>query len=631
MAADRRRSLRQAWQERMETLRQQLADVENTPGLSLLCLLGAATGVLCGLVILAMQGAIQGLQQPLFEFFSVTGGTFMGTSAAFRVAVPLFGALLLGLITEWVIKSSGYGIVHIIERLVYYQGVLPVKAAIAEFTMSALAIASGQSIGREGAAAHIGATTGSWLGGQLALPNNSVRTLVGCGAAAGIAASFNTPLAAVIFAMEVVMMEYTIAGFAPIILAAVTGSLVTFTFTDAHPSLLADYSGFATMELPYLAVVGVVLGIVGAGFTRLCGALVPLLGKIRISLRITLAGLVTGLLAIPFPQIMGLGFETVNASLAGEHVLSVALGIGLAKLLASSFATAAAIPGGVILPTFVIGSSLGSGLGSLGALFLPHHADDSGLYALLGIGAMMGRGTAGAAVGPGRDTRTVRPDRPGAARHAGGDRRTYRVPAHIRIRVAVSAAAATARAGLSQRSDLPVSAPRERYLGHEPSFSYRRTGHGSSRTGTDSGHQHRLAADSLTRASRQSHAPEQCGALSRSGGKRRSRTDRPARDSRQAYRRLCDPRARQPSGGLRHDQPQRNRSADRGTQHLGRAHRHLWRAHPRGHRKHLPALASRRVQGRARPLQCTRLQGRGQLRPACHRSNECCYGSRPFM
>jgi CIC family chloride channel protein len=389
MAADRRRSLRQAWQERMETLRQQLADVENTPGLSLLCLLGAATGVLCGLVILAMQGAIQGLQQPLFEFFSVTGGTFMGTSAAFRVAVPLFGALLLGLITEWVIKSSGYGIVHIIERLVYYQGVLPVKAAIAEFTMSALAIASGQSIGREGAAAHIGATTGSWLGGQLALPNNSVRTLVGCGAAAGIAASFNTPLAAVIFAMEVVMMEYTIAGFAPIILAAVTGSLVTFTFTDAHPSLLADYSGFATMELPYLAVVGVVLGIVGAGFTRLCGALVPLLGKIRISLRITLAGLVTGLLAIPFPQIMGLGFETVNASLAGEHVLSVALGIGLAKLLASSFATAAAIPGGVILPTFVIGSSLGSGLGSLGALFLPHHADDSGLYALLGIGAMM--------------------------------------------------------------------------------------------------------------------------------------------------------------------------------------------------------------------------------------------------
>ena len=374
----------------MDTVRQQLADVENTPGLGLLCLLGAATGGLCGLVILALHTAIHTLQEPLFEIFGVASGTFTDSSIAFRVAVPVLGALLLGLLVEWVIKSSEYGIVHIIERLVYYQGVLPVKAALAEFTMSALALATGQSVGREGVAAHTGATTGSWLGRQLGLPNNSVRTLVGCGTAAGLAASFNTPLAAVIFAMEVVMMEYTIAGFAPIILAAVTGSLVTFTFTDVHPRLMADYSGFSPVELPYLALVGALLGIAGASFTRLCGALVPLLGKVRISLRIALAGLVTGLLAVQFPQIMGLGFETVNASLAGEYAIAIALGVGLAKLLATSFATAAAIPGGVILPTFVVGSALGSALGSIGALILPGHASDAGLYALLGIGAMMG-------------------------------------------------------------------------------------------------------------------------------------------------------------------------------------------------------------------------------------------------
>ncbi|MBO9471373.1 chloride channel protein [Endozoicomonas sp. G2_2] len=384
------RSFREAWQTRMDTVRQQLADVENTPGLGLLCLLGAATGGLCGLVILALHTAIHTLQEPLFEIFGVASGTFTDSSIAFRVAVPVLGALLLGLLVEWVIKSSEYGIVHIIERLVYYQGVLPMKAALAEFTMSALALATGQSVGREGVAAHTGATTGSWLGRQLGLPNNSVRTLVGCGAAAGIAASFNTPLAAVIFAMEVVMMEYTIAGFAPIILAAVTGSLVTFTFTDVHPRLMADYSGFSPVELPYLALVGALLGIAGASFTRLCGALVPLLGKVRISLRIALAGLVTGLLAVQFPQIMGLGFETVNASLAGEYAIAIALGVGLAKLLATSFATAAAIPGGVILPTFVVGSALGSALGSIGALILPGHASDAGLYALLGIGAMMG-------------------------------------------------------------------------------------------------------------------------------------------------------------------------------------------------------------------------------------------------
>lgn len=374
----------------MDTVRQQVADVENTPGLSLLCLLGAITGALCGVVILGLHAGIHLLQDPLFELAGAANGSFAETSIAFRVALPVLGALVLGLIVEWVIKSSGYGIVHIIERLVYYQGVLPVRAAVAEFTMSVLALATGQSVGREGVAAHTGATTGSWLGRQLDLPNNSVRTLVGCGAAAGIAASFNTPLAAVIFAMEVVMMEYTIAGFAPIILAAVSGSLVTFTFTDVHPRLIAEYSGFATAELPYLALVGAILGVVGAGFTRLCGALVPILARVRISLRITLAGLATGVLAIGFPQIMGLGFSTVNASLAGEFVTAMALGIGLAKLLATSFATAAAIPGGVILPTFVAGAALGSALGSIGSIILPGHASDAGLYALLGIGAMMG-------------------------------------------------------------------------------------------------------------------------------------------------------------------------------------------------------------------------------------------------
>ncbi|ERJ18563.1 Putative transport integral membrane protein [Salinisphaera shabanensis E1L3A] len=392
MAAERsrRRMLREAWQGRMDSMRQHLADVENTPGLTLLCLLGAATGALCGLVILALHTGIHLLQDPLFELFGVSGGGFTETSVAFRVAVPLLGALLLGLIVEWVLKSAEYGIVHIIERLVYYQGVLPVKSAVAEFTMSVLALTTGQSVGREGVAAHTGATTGSWLGRRLDLPNNSVRTLVGCGAAAGVAASFNTPLAAVIFAMEVVMMEYTIAGFAPIILAAVSGSLVTFTFTDVHPRLVAEYSGFSPIELPYLAFVGAVVGIAGAGFTRLCGALVPLLAKIRISLRIALAGLVTGLLAIQFPQIMGLGFDTVNGSLAGQYAVTMALGIGVAKLIATSFATAAAIPGGVILPTFVIGSALGSALGTAGALILPGDATDAGLYALLGIGAMMG-------------------------------------------------------------------------------------------------------------------------------------------------------------------------------------------------------------------------------------------------
>lgn len=378
-----------AWQRRLEAWRQQLADVDNSPGLALLCALGAGAGALAGLAILLLYAGIEIIRLPLFALFDDHGETFVDASVAFRLIVPVLGALLLGLIVEWRLKLLENGIVHIIERLMYYQGVLPMRTALIDLLTSALSIATGQSVGREGTAAHAGAATGSWLARRLGLPNNSVRTLVGCGTAAGIAASFNTPLAAVIFAMEVVMMEYTIAGFAPIILAAVTGSLVTSNFAGMHPHLIAEHGYFSGLELPYVAIVGVALGLLGGGFTRLSSAVVPWLAGIRVSLRMTLAGMVTGGLAVFYPEIMGLGFDTVNQALSGHFDARMALGIGVAKIIATLFALAAAMPGGIILPMLVTGATLGSAAGMLGTVILPGHASSPGLYALLGIGAMM--------------------------------------------------------------------------------------------------------------------------------------------------------------------------------------------------------------------------------------------------
>ncbi|ROO28967.1 chloride channel protein [Salinisphaera japonica] len=384
-----RRRLAAQWSRAVERWRGQLADVENTPGLGLLCVLGGLTGALSGGVILLLYGAIQGIRLPIFALFGNAGGTFVSADLAVRLAVPLVGALLLGLIVEWWLKSLENGIVHIIERLMYYQGYLPLKAAVIDLAGSAFAIATGQSVGREGTAAHSGAYVGSWLARRLALPNNSVRTLVGCGTAAGIAASFNTPLAAVIFAMEVVMMEYTIAGFAPIILAAVTGSLVTLDLPNLHPQLTGAAENFHAVELPVMTLMGAVFGALGGGFVRAAGALGPALSNIRVSLRMALAGLVTGLLAAVFPEIMGLGFETVNQALAGQFFVGAAFGIGIAKLVATLMAVAVAMPGGIILPMFVTGAALGSAWGSAAAQHLGLPISESGLYALLGIGALM--------------------------------------------------------------------------------------------------------------------------------------------------------------------------------------------------------------------------------------------------
>lgn len=377
------------WRGRLEAMRLALAEVEKSSGLGLLCILGALVGAICGAVVLGLVWLIDSLQALTFSEY---GKGFKALPMDLRFGLPIAGAALLGLVFQLLKRDNREGgVVHIIERLVYYQGYLPLRTALVQFFSAAVAIASGQSVGREGVAAHIGATAGSVFGHRLELPNNSVRTLIGCGTAAGIAASFNTPLGGVIFAMEVVMMEYSIVSFAPIILAAVSATAVAHLVVDAQPSLDVTATQLNSLfELPYLVFCGVVVGLTSAGFTRMVALTTVLFDKFEIWHRMVAAGFVTALAAAAFPQIMGVGFDTINIALAGGFGLFLALGIVTAKFIATSAATAASMPGGVVLPGFVIGSALGAALGIIGNLAAPGYASPPGFYALMGIGAMIG-------------------------------------------------------------------------------------------------------------------------------------------------------------------------------------------------------------------------------------------------
>ena len=155
-------------------------------------------------------------------------------------------------------KDRSVGVVHVIERLDYHQGFLPLKNAAVQFVTAAISLLSGHSVGREGPSIHLGAAAGSSLGRSLRVPNNSVRILVGCGVAAAIAAAFNTPLAGVIFAMEVVIMDYTVIGFTPVIIAAVSATTLTrITFGDDTAFTLPDLDINSVQELPIVAFMGV--------------------------------------------------------------------------------------------------------------------------------------------------------------------------------------------------------------------------------------------------------------------------------------------------------------------------------------------------------------------------------------
>ena len=307
-----------------------------------------------------------------------------------RLALPVFGALVIGvLLTRLGAADLRVGVVHVMERLSRHQGYLPRRNTLVQFFGGILALISGQSGGREGPAIHLGAASSSMLGQAFQLPNNSIRTLVACGTAAAIAGSFNTPIAGVIFAMEVVMMEYTMGSFIPVIIASVTSTLLTHYFIGNQPAfLVAPLHLQSMMEVPYIALTGVVIGCVAAAFI----VLVQLFARLEhwpFWLRALFAGSITGLAAVSTPEVMGVGYDTVNGAMLGELTMLTLLLVVIMKTVASASAVGLGLPVGLIGPTFVIGAGVGGVMGIIGNYLDPVNAASEGFYVMLGMAAMM--------------------------------------------------------------------------------------------------------------------------------------------------------------------------------------------------------------------------------------------------
>jgi CIC family chloride channel protein len=368
----------------LEVFRRRLATVDAQPQLAVL---GIITGIVTAAVILSFRllidtglGFLPGDNVDNFEALEVVH----------RVLLVMVGALLLGLMLHRYRPSARrVGVVHVMERLSLHQGNLPLKNAVIQFVGGAIALISGQSGGREGPAIHLGATAASLLGRASRLPNNSLRTMVACGTAAAIASSFNTPIAGVIFAMEVVMMEYTIASFIPIIVAAVASTLVTQIFYGAEPAFIVPtLHTYTLMEIPYLIVGGLLIGAIAAGYIQLIQAFARLTAQ-PLWQRVTLAGAITATTAVFLPQVMGIGYDTVNQIMVTEISILILIAILVGKALTSAAAVGLGMPVGLIGPSMVLGATVG---GIFGSLLMTFQGGDVslGFYVVLGMCAMMG-------------------------------------------------------------------------------------------------------------------------------------------------------------------------------------------------------------------------------------------------
>ncbi|MDX2456965.1 MAG: chloride channel protein [Gammaproteobacteria bacterium] len=353
-------------------------------------MLAIPVGLLSGGVIIAFRMLVESSQGLLLPEGNIEN--YEGLTVGLRLLLPVAGGLAIGLIWQFLQQETREtGIVHAMERLAYHQGRLPFRNAVVQFIGAALSIISGHSVGREGPSIHLGATSGSQIGQWLRLPNNSLRTLVACGIAAAIAASFNTPLAGVIFSMEVVMMEYSVISFAPVILSAVTATTLTrLVFgSDQVFSIPAMQLG-SLLELPYVIIMGAILGCIAALFIHLLQHSTTFSKGWPIWVRCTLGGGIVGLIGMVVPEVMGIGYDTVNMALLGQLTLSVLLVITVAKIVASALGLGLGLPGGLIGPTLVIGALAGGATGIMADTWLPGDMASPAFYALIGMCTMMG-------------------------------------------------------------------------------------------------------------------------------------------------------------------------------------------------------------------------------------------------
>ena len=311
---------------------------------------------------------------------------------------PAAGALLAALIVRLSPESGGHGVVEVIEA-VHKRAPIKGRVALWKSLAAGLVIGSGGSAGREGPVVHLGGAVASSLSRFLALPRSETSILLGAGAGAGIAASFQAPLAGSLFALEIVLADFDVRRFAPVVLACVTAvatsrallgggnELRPVAWSLKHPSEIAVY-----------LLLGVVAGLCGLVYIRAIHAAEERLGRVplRPELRATIGGLLVGFVGLLAPRVLGTGIETINAALAGKLVFgALVLALGC-KLIATSFTLGSGSPGGSFFPAVFIGAMLGGAFGQLAHAALPGIASSPGAYAAVGMGAVV----AGATLAP---------------------------------------------------------------------------------------------------------------------------------------------------------------------------------------------------------------------------------------
>lgn len=308
------------------------------------------------------------------------------------VAAPTIGGLVVGgLLQKIQIGRRALGVADVIEARALGGRGIGFRSGLTSALITTISLGSGASAGREGPVVHLGATLSSALCRAFQLPDSARRILLACGVASAVSASFNAPIAGVLFAHEVILGHYAFSAFVPIVIASAMGTLMSRLWIgDVAAFEIPAYQITSYWEIPAFALLGLTCAAVAVLFQF------SLIGtdwfarnlRMPLWLRPVIGGFLVGLIALAFPEVLGVGYEATDQALHQKLSLGLLFALLFAKTAATAITLASRFGGGIFSPALYLGAMAGGAFGLIAASAFPEMASSQGLYSILGMGAV---------------------------------------------------------------------------------------------------------------------------------------------------------------------------------------------------------------------------------------------------
>ncbi len=311
--------------------------------------------------------------------------------------IPAIGGLLAGLLIYFFAREAkGHGVPEVMAAVALEGGRIRPRVAIIKSLASAISIGTGGIVGREGPIAQIGSAIGSTVGQVLGLKKERLKTLVGCGAAAGIAATFNAPIAGAMFSLEIIMMDFGVTTFSPIVISSVLATVIARIYLGDFPAFhVPAYELASPMEIPLYVVLGIVMAGVSLLFVSTLYKFEDIWDSLRIPeyIKPLIGGLVLGIIAIKLPHTLGVDYMTIEDIINGKMVWTALIGIAALKIFGMSWTIGSGGSGGIFAPSLFIGCAAGGAFGNLVHWLFPSFTAHPGAYAIVGMGTLVAGAT----------------------------------------------------------------------------------------------------------------------------------------------------------------------------------------------------------------------------------------------